>query len=213
MFQTQAVCGFNVLKVARYLNLIGGTALIVVCVLELVNLFNFANPGAVFLNLYLCFFGLLIMGSSINMPCIGRNFFFLLTGIGKGAFNMFIGSLLFLNHPGEFSASLILGIVLMVSGIIFMLLSCCKKMTDDELQRASSLYGKELQSKARNQGKKFAVEHKDDIARLAVDNKEVIASVVVDRGDSVANAVFHDRKDLQTSDYIRNQNNTPAGGF
>ena len=123
------------MKLARYLNIVGGTALIVVCVLQLVNLFQvFTNPGAIFLNIYLCFFGLIIMGSSINMACIGRNFFFLLTGIGKGVFNIFVGTLLFLNEPDQtFSASSVLGWALILSGFIFLLLSLCKKMTDDEL--------------------------------------------------------------------------------
>lgn len=88
----------NVLKLARYLNIIAGTALVVVSILEIISLFSFTNPGALFLNIYLLFFGLIIMGSSINMPCIGRNFFFLLTGIGKGLFNIFVGTLLFLNE-------------------------------------------------------------------------------------------------------------------
>ena len=127
---------------ARYLNLIAGTALIVICVLEVVNLFSAVwNIGALFLNIYLCFFGLIIMGSSINMPCIGRNFFFLLTGIGKGVFNIFVGTLLFLNNPGQVSASAVLGWAFIFSGIVFMSLACCKKMTDEELQRATSLYG------------------------------------------------------------------------
>ena len=35
------------------------------------------------------------MGSSFNMPCISRNFFLILTGGGKGIFNIFVGLLLF----------------------------------------------------------------------------------------------------------------------
>lgn len=38
-----AVCGFNVLKVARYANLIVGTALSVVCG---INIFNFFGANA-----------------------------------------------------------------------------------------------------------------------------------------------------------------------
>lgn len=134
MHQTQAVCGLNVLKIARYLNLMGGTALIIICILELIRVFTLAwDIGAMFLNIYFCFFGLIIMGSSVNMPCIGRNFFFLLTGVGKGVFNIFIGTLLFLNQPGAFSASVVLGWTFIFSGLIFLLLSCCKKMSDDEL--------------------------------------------------------------------------------
>jgi len=131
--QDQTCCNMNVLKIARYLNLVGGTALIVICVLELTGLFIdfFTNPGAVFLNLYLCLFGLIIMGSSINMPCIGRNFFFILTGVGKGVFNIFIGTLLFLNEPGKFSPSAVLGWMFILSGLVFLFFSRFKKMTDE----------------------------------------------------------------------------------
>ena len=63
----RAVCGINVLKLIRYLNVFAGTAIGVVSVYEVVGLFTFANPGALFLNIYLLFFGLLILGSSINL--------------------------------------------------------------------------------------------------------------------------------------------------
>ena len=123
----RAVCGINVLKLARYLNIIAGTALVVVSIFEIIGLFTFANPGALFLDIYLFFFGLLIMGSSINLSCIGRNFFFLLTGVGKGLFNMFVGTLLFLNESTDtISAANVMGWCLLVSGAVFLLLSCCK---------------------------------------------------------------------------------------
>ena len=50
--------------------------------------------------------------------------------------NIFVGTLLFLNRAGSFSPSLVLAFCFLVSGLVFLLLSCCKKMTDDELQRA-----------------------------------------------------------------------------
>lgn len=152
-----------------------------------------------FLNIYMCFFGLIIMASSINMPCIARNFFFILTGKGKGIFNIFVGTLLFLNEPGKFSPSMVLGWMLVVSGLLFIFFSFFKKMSDEDLQRATSLYGAELQKKAMNSGKKFTVDHSDDIARAAVNNRDVIANVVetpMDRGDSVANAAYHDNKEF-----------------
>ncbi len=136
----------NVLKIARYLNLIGGTALIVVCVIEIIGIIPlfFKNPGQVLLNFFLCFFGLVIMASSINMPCVARNFFFILTGVGKGLFNIFVGTLLFLNDDGV-NPSMILGFCLIFSGLTFLFLSYCKKMTDTDLQRATSLYANDLQ--------------------------------------------------------------------
>merc|ERR1712070_1201057 len=111
------------------------------------------------------------MGSSINMNCIARNFFFILTGMGKGLFNVFIGTLLFLNDPEEINASTFLGCAFLISGCIFMFLSKFKNMTDSDLQRATSLYGKELQAKAVKGGAKVAYNNKDTIARAAVNNK------------------------------------------
>lgn len=83
-----------------------------------------------------------------------------------------------------------MGWCLLVSGTVFLLLSACKKMTDEELQRATSIYGETIRTKARNQGKKFAVDHKDEIAQAAIDNRGVIASVAADHQDSVVNAAF-----------------------
>ena len=124
----------NVLKVARYLNLVGGTALIIVCIFEMILIIPnfFTNPGQVLLNIFLCFFGLVIMASSINMPCVARNFFFILTGVGKGLFNIFVGTLLFLNEDG-FNPSMFLGFAMILSGLVFLFLSYCKKMTDTDL--------------------------------------------------------------------------------
>ena len=93
-------------------------------------------------------------------------------------------------------------------------MSTCKKMSDEDLQRAASVYGAELQKKANERGKKYAYDHKEDIAKAAYDNREVIANVgesayMGDRGDSVVNAAYQDGKDHQTSNYIRGQNNKP----
>merc|ERR1712086_714398 len=121
----------------------------------------------VLLNVFLCFFGLVIMASSINMPCVARNFFFILTGVGKGLFNIFVGTLLFLNEDG-FNPSMFLGFAMIASGFVFLFLSYCKKMTDTDLQRATSLYGNELQVKAKTAAKNAAVNNKDAIGKAAV---------------------------------------------
>ena len=51
------MCGFNILKTARMINLIVGVALSVVCGLAIVNIFGdsgvFGNLGKFFLNVYL----------------------------------------------------------------------------------------------------------------------------------------------------------------
>ena len=70
------------------------------------------------------------MASSFNMPCVARNFYMILTGIGKGIFNIFVGTLLFLNDS---TPSFIMGICLTGSGFIFIFFSFFKKMSDEDL--------------------------------------------------------------------------------
>ena len=57
----------------------------------------------------------------------------MMTGSGKGLFNIFVASLLFTNEEGWANASAIMGIAMMVAGCIFLFLSVCKNMTDEEL--------------------------------------------------------------------------------
>ena len=92
------IFGYDALKIAKYINLAAGVSLTVVCgmnILDIFKVFDIANFGLVILNIYECIFGLMIMASSFNMPCVKKNFLFLLTGIGRGAFNTYVGSLLF----------------------------------------------------------------------------------------------------------------------
>ena len=49
--------GFNILKLARYMNIIGATALIIVCVLEIIDIFSllsniFTGLGGIILNIF-----------------------------------------------------------------------------------------------------------------------------------------------------------------
>ena len=76
------------------------------------------------------------MASTFMMPCVEQNFFFLLTGLGKGLFNIFVGTLLFLNNN---VMSNILAFSMIGSGIVFLFLSKVKKMSDEDLQRALSV--------------------------------------------------------------------------
>ena len=74
------------------------------------------------------------MGSSFNMPCISRNFFLILTGGGKGIFNIFVGLLLYVTHGDETTGfSSIVGYFFVASGFFFIFLSKCSNMTDDQL--------------------------------------------------------------------------------
>ena len=70
------------------------------------------------------------MASSFGMPCVKRNFLFLMTGVGKGIFNAFVGTLLFMNDD---TPSIIMGWAMIVSGLIFIFLSKVKKMSDEDM--------------------------------------------------------------------------------
>lgn len=70
------------------------------------------------------------MASTFMMPCIKENFFFLLTGIGKGFFNIFVGTLLLLNGD---TASFLMAWAMIGSGFALLFLSKVKKMSDEDL--------------------------------------------------------------------------------
>ena len=100
------------------------------------------------------------MASSFNMPCVGRNFFFLMTGIGKGIFNIFVGTLLFLNENDGMAT--LMGWAMIGSGLAFIFLSKVKNMSDDDMQRALSIYGeanKAQMEKAANSGARKGTAH------------------------------------------------------
>lgn len=105
------------------------------------------------------------MASSFNMPCVEKNFFFLCTGLGKGCFNVFVGSLLLINmreNQPEISQA-IMGFSMIGSGLIFIFLSKVKKMEDDDLIRALSVYADENKAQMKKSGQKFANDNKDNI--------------------------------------------------
>merc|ERR1712150_80514 len=118
--------GVNILKAARYINLIIGTTLVVVGILSFLNVISavieiIVEPGIVILNFYLIVFGGIIMCSSFNMPCIEKNFFFLMTGLGKGSFNIFVGLILFLADEASYT-NMIMGWLMIAAGAIFIFL-------------------------------------------------------------------------------------------
>ena len=142
-------------------------------------------------------FGLIIMASSFQMPCVKVNFFFLMTGVGKGLFNMFVGTLLFLNYT---TSSTIMGWAMIASGAIFLFLSKVKNMSDDDLHRALSVYTDNNKAAMKKAGKKLANDHKDVIAQVAYDNKDVIAQHAYDNREVLAEAYV----DSQNKQYNNN---------
>ena len=134
------------------------------------------------------------MASSFNMPCVGRNFFFLMTGLGKGIFNIFVGTLLFLNE-GD-GAAAIMGSAMIASGCAFIFLSKVKNMSDDDMQRALSIYGEQNKKAIKKNAVSVAKNNKDAIRQVAVDNQDVIAQVAYDNKDYIAKAAYENKEFL-----------------
>ena len=145
---------------------------------------------SIYTQYYICYslFGLIIIGSSFNMPCISRNFFMILTGGGKGLFNIFVGLLLYITagYENNYIFDLLVGILLVSSGIFFLFLSKCSNMSDDQLQRATSINADNLRKQAAKGAINVAKNNKDAIKKAAYDNKEVIAQVAYDNRDVIA---------------------------
>ena len=159
------------------------------------------------------------MASTFMMSCVKRNFLFLLSGIGKGVFNIFIGTLLFLNHDSAGKTdiyNLMMGSALIVSGLIFIFLAKVKNMSDEDMTRALSVYADADKNSASNVASNTWNNHKGDVKdaamKAAVNNKDVIAQVARDNKE-VVGQVAYDNKEIIADAYINNQNSRSQGGY
>ena len=136
-----------------------------------------------------------------------------MTGKGRGLFNIFVGTLLFITTAKSTVASLIMGILLCLSGLFILYLSCCNKMSDVEIQRNLSV----VPPDARTVTKNLVVDNQETIRNVAYENKEIIAQVAYDNKDVIAQAAYDNREVIQesmvqnqsmlTEEYISQQNN------
>ena len=80
---------------------------------------------------------------------------------------------------------------MIASGVIFIFLSKVKKMSDDDLHRAISLYndGKHKQHFVQGAAN-LARNNKDVIAKAAYDNRDVIAQVAYENKDVIADVAY-----------------------
>ena len=113
---------------------------------------------------------------------------------------------------GGGAMNLIAGWALIASGLAFLFLSKVKNMSDEDMQRALSVYAEQQKSGMKEGAKKFAKDHKEDAKKLAYDNKDVIAAVAYENKDVLAQAAF-DNKEMLADEYLKNQNNKGYGGY
>ena len=134
------------------------------------------------------------------MPVVARDFYFIQTGMGKGCFNLFCGLLMCCDIDEFYSK--IMAFCMIISGITFIFLSRCRHMSDEQLNRATSIATKELKKKAQTDALNYAKNHKDDIKQAAYDNREVIAQVAYDNKEAIAKAAV-DNQELLAETYIK----------
>ena len=108
--------------------------------------FKFLDIFGFTLAVFQSIFGLIIVVSSFGHKCVRRNFLFMMTGVGKGFFNIFVGSLLFFtNERGKIlSTNTIMGSAMIFAGLIFIFLSKHKKLSDEDINRAISVQKKSV---------------------------------------------------------------------
>ena len=123
---------------------------------------------------------MLIIGSSLQLVVIKKQFLFLMTGIGKGAFNIFVGFLMLVKSQSI--PSWIMGIGMILVGILFIFLSKYKEMSDEDLNRAVSVNRAAVSQAV----KQTAVDNKDVIYQAAYDNKDVIAEAAYNNREVIA---------------------------
>ena len=73
---------------------------------------------------------------------MASTFYLLLTGHGKGIFNLMIGSLLLINNDDLFSK--ILAACVGLTGIFFIAFSCMRNLSDEALEKVTAIYSKNL---------------------------------------------------------------------
>ena len=109
------------------------------------------------------------MASSFQMEFVRKNFLFLMTGFGKEIFNIFVGSLLFINEHSYGGA--LMGISMILVGCAFIFLSKYKQMSDEDLVRAVSVTRKSVV----NAGIGAVRNNQGIIRQAAEENQDLIA--------------------------------------
>ena len=172
LVEQQKMYGFDLIKTVKYINIIVGTALIAIVILDFITL-GFIDVFSFVLTCYQRLFGIIIIASSFGAKCIRRNFLFLMTGLGRGFFNFFVGTSLFMSgDPGKtITANFFLGWAMVTSGLIFLFLSRYKRLSDEDINRAVSIQKKSVINSVSDMARR----NQNSIKQAAWENREVVA--------------------------------------
>ena len=92
-------------------------------------------------------FGMLMVLSSLctKTKCIRNNFLFLLTGTGKGVFNIFVGCVIFYVGEGTGSTfdlfNIIVGWTCIGTGLVFVFLAQVRQLSEADISDTKILVG------------------------------------------------------------------------
>ena len=125
----------------------------------------------------------------------------MMTGVGRGCFNIFVGSLLFFTNDKSktFTAGFFMGWAMILCGCLFIFLSKFKQLSDEDINRAISV---QKQSVANHVGT-LAKNNEGAIKQAAYNNRDVIAQVAYDNRDVIAQAAY-DNREMLADQYMRN---------
>ena len=115
-----------------------------------------------------------MIGSSMNWDFIRHNYLFMLTGKGRGCFNIFVGTLLFISNPKAGVPSIIMGILMCMAGCFLLFLSISNKMSDNTIRISQSFDATKVMTNAATSvlGNK---KNQQFAKNIAYENRDVIA--------------------------------------
>ena len=171
-------------------------------VLNIISIVNVFDVFGFTISVFEGIFGLIIISSSFQMRCVRRNFLFMMTGVGRGFFNIYVGLLMFFTNGDGKWVSYIMGFAMIGAGLIFLFLSRFKNVSDEDINRAVSVQKKSVF----NSFGTVAKNNEAAIKQAAWDNRDVIGQVAYDNRDVIAKAAY-DNRELLADQYQRNRQN------
>merc|ERR1711935_111056 len=120
------------------MNLLVGTSLITMVIVNFAK-FGFLNPFTFAMTAFQGLFGVLIVASCFGAKFIINDYLFIMTGKGRGCFNIIVGLLIFITNPRTTVPEYLMGFLLLFSGMFILFLTLCTKASNDDILRAMSV--------------------------------------------------------------------------
>ena len=110
-------------KFARVAQIIAALILTILIIVRFINMGG-ASPIDFILTFYYIFFVATIFLSELGVKVFMKRMYFMYYSWGKAAFNIFVGSLCLTTSIVAW-LHILVGVLFMVSGVVFLILGCC----------------------------------------------------------------------------------------